>query len=155
MTPKLVVWVNAALLVIIAAVLVITHAVGSAEPPVTLAWWYDMGTGELYGASGQGLPPEVAPSGAEAVKAVVYAEKDCADPTDRFIVYLWKFTPQGKQRILKPATEPGCFLSLPEMLVKTPDEDEWVLRTAEDRRELIAAAEAKRGAKLSRCLKYE
>ena len=125
-------------------------------PPATLAFWYDMGTGQLYGATGIGFPPMVAPSGGEGVKAVVYAARDCADPKDRFVVYLWKLTAQTKQAMLNWKPDPSVYAHpRPEILIKTPNEAKWVLRDPAERYELIAAAEAKRGVKLTRCGRFE
>ena len=135
-------------------VTVIIRRMAASGPPKTLSYWFDMKTGRLYGVPGMEYPPTVAPSGGEGVKAMVYAAKDCTDLNDRFVVYLWKFTPQMKQLILNPNPNnhgPGRL----EMLVRTPDEDKWVLRDPMERYELIAAAEAKRGVKLTRCYKFE
>ena len=133
---------GAVLLLVSSCPLAVTISrMAASGPPNTLTYWYDMKTGKLYGAPGPNLSPMLAPSGGEGVKAAVYAEKDCADPKDRFAVYLWKFPPPGG-----PAAA---------ILIKTPDEDEWVFRSDGERYELVAVAEAERGVKLTRCRKYE
>ena len=148
-----------AVLLLLVVMFFIPHVVPRAAPPQPLTFWYDMKAGELYGGYALGLPPEVAPSGGEGVMAMVYAEKDCADANDRFVLYLWKYTPESLEWILnpEPGGESGPQRSVYyDILVKTPDEDEWVLRRMGGvRHELIAEAEAQRGVKLIRCLEYE
>ena len=147
----------AGVVIVLCIVWLVYYYTGKDGPAPTQAWYYDMGTGELYGAPGQGFPPKIAPSGKEAVKAKVFAERDCADPDDRFIVFLWKFTDEGKETMLKSEgnIQLGIETSANEMLVKTPDEDDWILRKPDERQELIAEATLEHGGKLIKCTKFE
>lgn len=129
------------------------------RPPIinpAQSWWYDMDEKKLYGAPGQPFPPEVAPSGGEAVKAIIYYEKDCADPNDRQIVFLYKFTPEGKE-IMLTTTDISVAqeTAATQVLVKRENDADWELRSPEERNEMVAAAEEERGVKLRKCLKYE
>ena len=147
----------AGVVIVLCIVWLVYYYTGKDGPAPTQAWYYDMGTGELYGAPGQGFPPKIAPSGKEAVKAKVFAERDCADPDDRFIVFLWKFTPEGQVTMYGSAGNMGLgiYTSATQMLVKTLDEDEWILRSPEERQELIAEATIEHGGELIKCLKFE
>ena len=127
------------------------------EFPPYESWYYDMGTNELYGAPGQGFPPKEAPSGAEGVKAKVYAVNDCSDPKDRFIAYIWKFTPEGQHTMYTTFDiAVGQYTSATQMLVRRLDEDEWTLRSPEERKEIVDEEREKRdAAELKHCGKYE
>ena len=147
----------AGVVILLCAVWLVYYYTGKGGPAPTEAWWYDMGTDKLYGAPGQPFPPDEAPSGAEAVKAKVYAERDCADPEDRFIVFLWKFTAEGKETMLNSGgdIQLGILTSATQMLVKTPDEDGWILRSPDERALLVQDAASARGVKLIKCTKFE
>lgn len=82
------------------------YSLRDARPDVpTEAFFLDLGTGQLFQASLQAIPPIPAPSGHTledgspgAVKAYVYACGSCGDPSARRISYLERFTPEAKQR---------------------------------------------------------
>ena len=69
------------------------------------AWFYDLNTGQLFRAKSNGLPPIAAPSGPlpngehAGVRAKVFACGDCSDPSNRFIGWLEKLTPEVKYAI--------------------------------------------------------
>jgi hypothetical protein len=106
-------------------------------------WWYDTGNNTLYTIRENLWPPVEAPSGKEAVKAVIYAKTDCFDMDDRFVMYLQKYTDEGRLIMLDPNTTIGIAQATSEnmMLVRTLDETEWVLRKRADRDEIIADKE--------------
>jgi hypothetical protein len=114
-------------------------------------WWYDTGTKKVYVVNAALFPPIVAPSGEEGVGAVIYATKDCADENDRFIMYLFKYTPEGLDLLHEAMSDdfdldgPCCAMPANMMLVKTVDEAEWVHRNWAERQAIIDAEIAKRG----------
>lgn len=69
-------------------------------PAFAQTWFYDLGTGELFAADNQ-HPPIPAPSGAEGVRAMIYACGDC-DPATWTPAYLETLTPQAKVAMQQP-----------------------------------------------------
>jgi len=115
------------------------------------AWFYDLNTGQLFRAKSNGLPPIAAPSGPlpngkhAGVRAKVFACGDCSDPSNRFIGWLEKLTPEVKYAITdEHAGEWEGFTSmnmpyLDGLLVQAVNGEYWYKATSQDGRVLMEA----------------
>jgi hypothetical protein len=125
-------------------------------PPRGNTWWYDLDRSELYTISDRILPPttEQVPSGGDGVLAVVYTKNDCANPDDLVVVYLFKYTAEGRQ-IMVETDNVGVARETSDkmMLVKTLKETEWVLRDNVERADLIKDAIEEHDGKLTQCIR--
>lgn len=85
----------------------------TAEPQTQ--WLYDIETGELFGGPTLTPEPILAPSGSEAVAAVVYSCGDCSDPTQRTILHLQKLQHNAEQpepEYVAEPTQPPKWVSI-------------------------------------------
>jgi hypothetical protein len=112
-----------------------------ASPPrITRAYYYDLGTNQLFSASESNVPPIPAPSDdgkkgqASGVHAYVFSCGDCDDDTKRFIGYLETFTPEAHQAAIElqnpnsATTGPAMSAHIAGRLVMNPDDKKtgWV-----------------------------
>ena len=120
--------VVAVVILAVAIVLIAWNMGGNPPPPQGSRSFYDEGTKELYPFAKQEWPPVKAPSGQDGVKAFVYSCTDCEDKSSRFIGYLQKFTPEGKENLLKAFKENDMnarVIEFERALVRVPDEAQW------------------------------
>jgi hypothetical protein len=98
-----------AVLVVAGAVTYMVRSGAARRPrqPVTGVWYLDLVSGELFTAKSDQLPPiptdQDLPNGEPAgVLAHVRSCGDCDDPSQRFIAWVEKYTPEAKEYILNP-----------------------------------------------------
>ncbi len=119
------------------------------------AWFYDLGTGQLFRAKSNVLPPIESPSGplpngeAAGVRAKVFACGDCDDPANRFIGWVEKLSPEAKYtRIHEQAGAWDGYDTMgmtyeEGLLVRAVDGDYWYKANSDDGRALIEAPRKK------------
>jgi len=123
--------VGVLLLVLAAAIGAIVMQTGRGGPGVATfersVYFYDVATGDLFADSNAYLPPHVAPSGNEAVLAIVYACGDCDDDELRSIARLIKYTDDAKQKLTAAGNDVSAQLmdevSMNGTMVALPPED--------------------------------
>jgi hypothetical protein len=124
--------VTAALVLIGAVIFTIRNLVGNDSPPTTYSNWYNMKTDTLYGSDANDVAPVTLPSGAEAVKAAVFANGSCDDTKKRFIGYLSKFTAETKVKFeeaqQQDPIDPMRMKAISDegQMIKRPDDADWV-----------------------------
>jgi len=112
---------------------------------VTYDYFYDLGSGEVFVADSTLVAPFPAPSGKSGprgeplgVEAAVFSCGDCSDPQKRYLGYLQQYLPEAQKKILEArksrstnpegpidrATMEGD-LRATEVVVRSPDVDEW------------------------------
>lgn len=105
----------AALIVVVVlvgiAVLIVMRG-NSAPSGGNTVYFYDLGSGQLFHAAADAVPPIDSPSGANlGVGAAVFACGDCAAEGDRFIAYLQTLEPseiEGEMRsLIAPVPDGG------------------------------------------------
>ena len=113
------------------------------------AWFYDLGTGQLFRAKGNLLPPIDAPSGplpngeSAGVRAKVFAFGDCADPSNRFIGWLEKLNPEVKYSIVHEGIgtwydySPTDIAYVDGLLVRSVNGEYWYKATSDAGRKLF------------------
>lgn len=97
-----------------------------------LAYFYDLGTDQIFTAPVNPLPPIDAPSGRnQGVLAYVFGCGNCA-PENRHVAYLEMYTPeaQAQLRSREPALASGnaemVEISIEGRLYRVPDQDKWI-----------------------------
>lgn len=70
------------------------------DPAKIQVWYYDSGTGELFGASLTEIPPITAPSGKPGYKALVFSCGSC-DESERFIGFLETYPPEVRAKLVE------------------------------------------------------
>jgi len=116
------------------------------------AYFYDVGSGELFTASNGNVPPIEAPSGKEGVKAHVFSCGDCGDPDQRFIAYLEKYTAEYKQKLREEQLVPAS-LQGESLLRGSPGGRQWYQAASRGSVRMMAAVRDRCGkqGKLTRC----
>lgn len=92
-------------------------------------YFYDIEAEEMFVADTAIMPPITAPSGGEAVVALVYACGNCSDENGRFIAFFEKYTDAYKEALDRFRND-GIPLSeqveLEGHLIRTPDTADWL-----------------------------
>lgn len=140
---------------------------GNDRRGLTKAYYFDIGTGEVFVASARFQPPIPAPSGSllgdgapAGVRAEMFACGDCGDPSARFVGYLDRLSPDHHKAALN-----GEVSALPDgvdfegylqdgWLVASPDRPEhWVKLTSDEGAIIVDAPHEKCGdTVVRRCL---
>jgi len=113
-------------------------------------WFFDQGTGKLFTAGANKIPPIEAPSDAEhnenaetdedkrynGVRAMVFSCNDCRDSTTHFVGYLERYTPEAKAAAEKWADgdDPEAAYELMESgrEIRLVSQDEWLAANTKD-----------------------
>lgn len=125
----------------------------------TSAWYYDLGTGELFPASLHDIPPIDTPSGeGKGVKATVMSCGGCG-ASERFIAWFETLTPEAKN-VLKsygPDPDPVAMaddtrsmqiLSAGSLIAKPGDgEPRWIRKEAPEGNQIVREAMGRCGRK--------
>lgn len=84
-----------------------------APVPMTYAYYYDLGTEQIFVDTREHVPPFPAPSGKTgpkgeplAVQAHVFSCTNCDNPSERFLGYLSQYTPNAKRDIEQMIADP-------------------------------------------------
>jgi hypothetical protein len=134
-------WVVGVVAMAILAVAAIRILGMMGPPDVTRAWYYDLGTGELYAAAADAVPPIEAPSGGDGVRAIVVSCDQCSDASQRQIVYLEKWSQEDRAYLMAP--DDAGDRAEPAPLVATPGQAvQWVDMESPQGRAIVAAANA-------------
>ena len=100
-------WVNnnsalatiiAVLVLISALVYMVSSSTGSKSKTPTHRWYYDVDAGKLFTDTVDNIGPFEAPSGGEAVEAIIYG---CGDCDDLKIAWLIKYTEEMKEEMIQ------------------------------------------------------
>ncbi|MFG0249180.1 MAG: hypothetical protein ACF8OB_09865 [Phycisphaeraceae bacterium JB051] len=100
-------------------------------------YFMDTSDGALFIDKSDQLPPIVAPSGKDGVRAFVFSCGDCGDESSRFIGWLETYTPEAKKAIETPAEGPEGGMDNYEVvenghLVAAPNSNgQWVMANSE------------------------
>jgi len=120
-----------------------------AIPQTYKAWFYDLNTGKLFTAESREIPPIDAPSGKlpdgqlAGVKAYVLSYLREPNESERFIGYLEKYTPQGKEIIdsfrksQKNVTNESVQRLNKNRFVRRLDDDHWFLANSNEGRVIL------------------
>jgi hypothetical protein len=121
--------------------------------PKSLAWFYNERTAALFTAVDQMIPPIDTESGAgTGVKAYIFTCGDCNDSSQRFIAFLEKMTPEGKEAVIsqikndKSGVGLGFAMEKLELavLVRSLENQEWYLKFSSEG-QMVMASGKKRG----------
>jgi len=152
--PKAVIGISIAS-VLIFLLIVITQLMpyrSPAIPQTSKAWFYDLNTGKLFVEDGDKIPPVKAPSGKLAdgqpggVRAHVFSYSSNPSESERFIGYLEKFTPEGKEIVSSfRKSEDKVTRELIKQLnrnrfVRRVDDDEWFSADSKEGRIILEQA---------------
>lgn len=110
-------------LVVALAVLVWTSGGGKPRGAPSQQWFYDLGSGELYEAPMDSIPPIETESGPEnGVKAIVYSCSSC--DSDRQIAWIEKYKPDARKKLMefraKQKEAAGSGKPVPPMAMMDP-----------------------------------
>lgn len=127
------------------------------KPRIVDVYYYDLGTGELFLAKSNEIPPIDAPSGPgpnntpRGVRAYVFSCGDCSDKSQQFVGWLEMYTPDAKRALTSPPKpgekqgpeyydlwERGC-------LVSVPGSGRWALANSEDGHKVMESSQSKCG----------
>ena len=134
--------------------------IASSEPTVGAKIFYDLGTGEIYPERDRPYPPVTAPSGKEGVEAVMFSCGNCDVKSDRFIGYLRKYTPEGKQAIkdaLAAEDFGGRITAMEDSLIRRKDDadTDWADQISGEGQDIIAEVHQKcDSGRATPCMKY-
>lgn len=114
------------------------------KPRIVDVYYYDLGTGKLFLAKSNQIPPIESPSGPgpnnipQGVRAYVFSCGDCGDKTQQFVGWLEMYTPDAKQALTGPRDTSKVqgpeYYELWERghLVSMPGTNKWVRANSED-----------------------
>ncbi len=112
------------LAVVIAGYIVVRNAFGPPRPTVATKAFYSVDDGKTWFVDDiQNYPPFKAAGGKEAVAATVVSCKGGKDP---FVLYLWRYTDEGKAEMVDKKSNPGTDL---KKEVKKPGKTEWIKKS--------------------------
>ena len=137
----------AVIVLIFAVTRIINHLRPARAGTQMYVFWYDTGKRKLYPGALADVPPVRLPSGAEGVRAYVFAERDCSDPNDRFIGYLEKHLDVNRDVLMGRLTMSGGSRTelLQERLVRAPEEGSlWVKIGSPEGQRLLAVSLARK-----------
>ena len=113
------------------------------------AWFYDLNTGELFVEDNEKIPPIQAPSGQlpdgrqAGVKACVLSYIHNPNESERFIGYLEKYTPEGKE-IISSFRKSGDKVTVElfkrlnkNKFVRRVDDEQWFLADSSQGRVIL------------------
>ena len=112
-------------------------------------YFMDTADGSLFVGKSDELPPIVAPSGKDGVRAFVFACGDCGDESARFTGWLETYTPEAKKAIETPAEGPEGGMDNYEIvetghLVASPTSNgQWFMANSENGMKLMDTVQAK------------
>ncbi len=130
------------LVALIVLAVAVFRILGMMAPPHGVnAWYYDLGTGELFAATADAVPPIDAPSGSGGVRAIVVSCGQCSDASEREIAYLEKWSREDRDYLMAP--DDAGERAEPVPLVAVPGEDmAWVAMESPQGRAVVASANA-------------
>lgn len=128
----------AAVAVCFVALTMIVRQFASGGPGISpiggLAYFYDLSTHELFAEENTHFSPFAAPSGGQAVRALVFSCGDCAVEADRHIGHLQRFTDDALSQLhdaggnvtselLVEMSDTGLLVALPP---ESNGEPQWI-----------------------------
>lgn len=129
------------------------------KPRIVDVYYYDLGTGELFLAKSNEIPPIDAPSGPgpnntpQGVRAYVFSCGDCSDKSQQFVGWLEMFTPDAKRALSSPPKPDPNNPQGPEYyelwarghLVSVPGSGKWVQANSEEGFKVMESIQSKCG----------
>lgn len=118
-------------------------------------YFYDLDTKTLYGiaTTDHPVPPVVAPSGGEGVRAKVYSCGNCDDESKYFVGLLEKYSDKAKKAI-EEKSENADDLRSQGLLVSLPDGQKWESANDDEGSKIIVGSRRGKcpdGVKLIKC----
>ena len=142
-------------LVAIAAVAFLIHGNLNADKrPKGEIWFYNLKTRQLFAASDLSVPPIDTKSGpGTGVRAYVYTCDGGPKPTNQFIAFLEKFTPEVKQGVEADLKRAGGQMNIGPalerrpggILVSSPEVEQWFPKFSDEGRQIMEMGKKKGG----------
>ena len=149
--PKVIIGISIASMLIF--LLIVISQLMPYKPPILSqppkAWFYDLNTNKLFTAEGDKIPPIDAPSGPlpdeqpAGAKARVFSYVRDPNESERFIGYLEKYTPQGKEIIFSfrksgnKVTKEMVLQLNRNRFIRKVDDDRWFLADSNEGRVIL------------------
>lgn len=120
------------------------------QPRVVDVFFMDTADGSLFIDKSDQLPPVVAPSGKQGVRAFVFACGDCGNEANRFVGWLETYTPEAYKAIMTPQPNPNGEMDIYELvenghMVASPVQKRWVKANSEAGFKIMDAIQNKCG----------